>query len=68
VAGQWGCTSGVNGVTFNPPNESGVITAGHGGMADCGGFIITDPSIFSIPETRSNMLRENPALLEQLGG
>ncbi|WP_157432096.1 hypothetical protein [Agromyces italicus] len=36
VAGQWGCTSGGVGVTFNPPDEQGISSAGYGGMIDCG--------------------------------
>lgn len=35
VAGQWGCTAGTVGVTFNPPDKEGVSTAGYGGMIDC---------------------------------
>lgn len=67
VAGQWGCESGIQGVTFNPATEAGVITAGYGGTGDCGGFVLENPSILSVPETRTSMLEESPELLTQLG-
>jgi len=61
VAGQWGCVSQAATVTFNPPDEHGVITAGRGGIGHCGGVVISNnPAVFSLPETRATIVRENP--------
>lgn len=37
VAGQWGCVAGSSGASMNPPDRTGLITAGYGGTLDCGG-------------------------------
>jgi ribosomal protein S30 len=38
VAGQWDGLNQGDSVTFNPPVEHGVFTAGHGGSGTCGGM------------------------------
>ena len=61
VAGQWGCTIQVDTVTFNPADNQGVITAGHGGMGTCGGVKISEsPAVFTVLDTRSNLVSEDP--------
>jgi len=61
VAGQWGCESQAVGVTFNPPDSQGVITAGRGGTGSCGGVSIGgNQAIFSIPESRSTIVEADP--------
>jgi len=60
VAGQWGCLSSGSTVTFNPADERGVITAGHGGTGTCGGVDIGGyDAIFTVLETRSTFVEEN---------
>jgi hypothetical protein len=61
VAGQWGCTIQSDTVTFNPVDQHGVVTAGHGGIGTCGGVDISDaPAIFTVPDTRSNIISQDP--------
>jgi len=61
VAGQWGCTIQSDTVTFNPIDEQGVVTAGHGGIGTCGGVVISEaPAIFTVPDTRSNLIAQDP--------
>lgn len=61
VAGQWGCTISATGVSFNPPDRGGLITAGRGGTGDCGGQKIGgNQAIFSVLDTRSNIVRADP--------
>jgi len=54
VAGQWGCDSVVEEITFNPVNADGVTTASHGGMMQCDEiFSPSELAVVSLPELRS---------------
>jgi len=54
VAGQWGCESTVQAVSFNPANAEGVTTASHGGVMDCAAdFSEAQLAVVAIPQVRS---------------
>lgn len=57
VVGQWGCTLRTYEANFNPPEQSGVVSARYGVIADCGNALdATGMTWLTSPVTRSSVI------------